>query len=492
MSAFDHISVGSIPNCLADLKDFVRGLDREADKARGNAPDGKFTRANYDDALRLRLVGWRDLSAFEGFFRFRDYVESYIENNRFNPICQEESGIAVNESPLDIRSVPRCVMLGGISLYSILTKIDAVANEGKTDGQLSEKEFNDVKRVEADLMRFKDFKQFKSYIRQYIDSQRCTELCLDARNLKSDPEAGGVCVAPDEPSLPDIPAPKKTRPGRTAKAPKKAPDLSAFSPDYPKWLDDPVPYEEDPRFKNDGSSRYASIPSFDDLLEKYVGNAGASPQIDLPGPLRKDRVNYRASFDGKHFIFDLYGCYVRSRADLRCVADWPYFIASLENLRSRAGSSNAAGPDGTVRVRIPAAIGDTVSAFGIDSVTHEFSITKLFFRIMEDKSVVLIRSAMLDDSGEETHSRSSQPDSTSYRNDSRGAGGNDVTKQDVAGFMRHFPGVGTLISMILDPKGHFRNWRQELDQLNCDGYDGTVDDRCNRLKNGVAGSNLER
>jgi|GEM_PF-3788094 len=451
MPGATSIFVGDIPNCLPDLKDAVSDYDREADESIGLTPDGRFTR---DDFEYMKSVHPDQLARFQSFDHFRGYVRRYIRENRFNPVCQEESGLAVDELPIVIANIPRCVVAGGVSLYSALVELDSKAGGGRADGRFSQDDFRRIKRNGSDLANFARFGQFKRYVRQFIDSQRCTDECRAERNMSEDPEGDAICYAPDEPDLPQIPPPRrKPRHRGKGSGDRPEPDLSAFDYDPPKWLSDGVPYESDPAFARPSPTRFSRIPTFDELLADHM-KSPFEADIDLPGPMRTDVPNFKVSFDGEDFIFDVYGCFVKSRRDRRCIADWPYYIAMLKNHNTQVVRKRHAGPDGKVRVRVPASIGDRVSGFGIDASTQSFSMNKLYWQIMADGSIELIRNVLID-------SRGNEYKAPSFR-------------QRAAKVLQG-TGVGTGISALIDPIGTWRRYLEMVDEANKNGFSGEVD-----------------
>jgi len=463
VSSGSSISIYDIPACLPDLRDAISDYDREADDAMGRAPDGDFTA---DDFEYARLMHPGELERFPTFDSFQSYVQKYIKGMRFDPLCQEESGLAVNELPLDIWNIPECVTFdGSLTLRSVLMALDSKADGGKSDGRFTEENFKKVKEVDRDLKRFATFGKFKKFIREYVDSKRCTEECRVERELAGDPENRGACYAPDEPGLP--PMPKSAKPKMAKADPEKElkpkPDLSGFSHDYPRWLDDPAPYQG----RSGGGRSPLAMQSMDELLASYVKNP-FEVEVDMPVNLDREAMGWNASFDGKDFIFDLHGCYVKSVQDLTCIADWPYFIASLTNFRNGRHRTKHADSGGDVRVRVPAQIGDRVSAVGRDPNTNEYGLHKLIFEIDGAGQVRLVKRILLLPSGEDYASAIPTP------------------REKVSMFFeRYVSMVGPWIALLVDPKGAGRRYVDRVSFANVNGWSGEVSPANDVRRNGT-------
>lgn len=344
-------------------------------------------------------------------------------------------GISLPSNELELLPSPDKSKL---SLRSMFSSLNRVADEGQSDTYFTAENFTSAKRHIRFFQRFKNFAHFKNYLHDYIISKSCNEECRDEMAFRSNNEQNkNICLTLPEPKLPPLP---HTAGRSRSKQKGSRPDISKFSCDYPKWFDN---YEKRSRSRNKNPPRY--ITSIEEEIVLRWPSQLDGITYDEVVISDTSRPSLHTYFDGKNFIVDFYGCYVKSIYDRQCIAPWPSYILILRNGDHK--NRQEADTRGRLTVSIEARIGDHIEVFGIDPHSKRFSLDKKVFRISADGTIELVRTIPLLSDGSEPKEPS-------------------AAERVARGIGAVAPQIGSLLMFFANPQQAYKNYLQNLEEHN--------------------------
>ncbi len=276
--------------------------------------------------------------------------------------------------------IPACARLldEATPVAEWLANLNREADGGVSDDRFTEDNFNDARRnnpLAKDLKRFRHFRDFRAFLEQFVESQRCTPACRkeherDRPELTDRPPP--ICIAPPTPELPQIP--RRPRP-------KPKPDISMFHTNTPKWYDEPSPE----RAKTVRPPA-AIIPDMEELFVQAHPLPG-SDALDHSTLAGATSPVMNISYDGRDVVLRAHGCYINNEDSDRCVAPWSFFSLELQNETRNNRQRRRADANGDAVIHVPAEPGDRISVHGTDATTGRPSLNRMFFRITQQKTM---------------------------------------------------------------------------------------------------------